>query len=909
MQSIPRTAAAVVLSTAALVVSLSARASISGDDPRQAAAERPPGSRVTAITNATILTVAGRTLDRGTLLIRDGRIAAIGERVDVPQGADIVDASGRFLTPGLIDTHSHTGAVSVNEGGPNVSSMVDVADALNPTDINLFRELAGGLTVANVLHGSVNAIGGKGVVIKLRYGARKPDDLIFQGATPRLKMALGENPRDLRQSWRTGPIRFPTTRRGTEYVIRDAFVRARAYQAEWREFEKQARAGSKALPPRRDLQLEPLVEVLEGRRALDVHSYRADDLLMLMRVGDEMGFKVALFQHTVEGYKVAKEIAARGSGASAWIDYWGAEAEEVDMTAYNVAIMMKAGVLVSLGTDFADMARRLNVEAAKAIRYGGLTDEQALALVTLNPAKQLGIDRRVGSLEVGKDADVVMWDRDPLSSYATVSRVYIDGVVYYDRGVEEAKLAERERLKRQLLAADGATDKGQPQGSERPAPAVAPAPPTPAGQLTTNSPIPRPARATTDAPEGTLAIVHGLVCPVTSPPIENGTVIISGGRIVAVGAGLAPPANAKIIDAAGQQVYPGWINARSTIGLADPGSIFNRTDVADTGEFNPQLRTHVAYLADSDKIAVTRSNGVTTVTATPAGGILSGAVAVMNLDGWNFDDVTLRASAGIAFQVPELASIPRSGAARGQLPDRPYDQLKRERDAKLASLSALLERARVYARTASGSRVRDLVLESLVPVVDGQLPLLAVAGREAEIRAAIAFADQERVRIVISGGLEAPLVSSLLKERDIPVILGPVLALPTREDMWHAATFQAAGELVRAGVRVAFGTADATNARMLPYHAALSVAWGLPRDAAIRALTIDAAAILGVADLVGSIEPGKVANLFIARGDPLEARTEVTEVIINGRTVGVRNRQTDLFERYLSRLGPAGSRQ
>jgi len=907
VSALPRATATLALLTA-LAASLSA--GVEKEQEGGATVRRDP--RVIAVVNATIMTVAGPTIPRGTLLIKDGRIAAVGERVEVPHGAEIVDAAGRFLTPGLIDSHSHTGAVSINDAGLNVTSMVDVADALNPADINLYRELAGGLTAAAVLHGSVNAIGGKAAVIKLRWGVRKPEELLFEGATPRLKMALGENPRDMRQSWRTGPVRFPTTRRGTEYVIREAFLRAEDYRSTWREYEKQAKPDPKRLPPRRDLQLEALAEVLDGTRALDVHSYRADDLLMLMRVGDEMGFKVALFQHTVEGYKVAKEMAAHGAAASAWIDYWGAQIEEADMTPFNVAILMKAGVLVSLGTDFPDMARRLNLEAGKAVRYVGLTDEQALALITLNPARQLGIDGRVGSLEVGKDADVVMWDGHPLSSYATVSRVFIDGTVYYDRAAEEARFAERQRIKAKLLAVNGPANSRSPDPSAPAAPGAtadrvarprqvteSPREPVPG---VAQSPVPGTAASASD----TVAIVHGRVVPVTSQPIENGTVIISNGRIVAVGPGLPAPPGAKVIDASGQDVYPGWINARSTIGLADPGSIFNRNDVTETGDFNPQLRTHTSYFADSDKIAVARANGVTTVATTPAGGILAGAVAVMNLDGWNFDDATLRPSAGIAFHVPELTPR-RAGAARlTAAPDRPFEQLERERDARLATLSDLLQRARAYATMPPSSHGRDLVLESLEPVVKGTLPLFAVANLEAEIRAAIAFSDRERIRIVISGGLEAPLVAPLLAERDIPVVLGPLLVVPTREDMWHAANYEAAGQLVRAGVRIAFGTADATNARLLPYHAALSVAWGLPRDAAVRALTIDAATILGVDNCVGSIEPGKAANLFIARGDPLEVRTEITEVIINGRIVGTRSRETELFERYNFRVQSAG---
>src|SRR5262245_15801432 len=301
--------------------------------------------------------------------------------------------------------------------------MTGMEDVLDPTDINIYRDLAGGLTIANVLHGSANPIGGKTVVIKLRWGKTRPEDLVFQGALPGIKFALGENPKDMRQFGQTGPRRYPVTRMGVEYVIRDAFTRAHAYQKAWQGFEKKKSAGQDAIPPKRDLQLEPLVEVLEGKRLVHAHSYRADEILMLIRVAEEMGFKITTFQHVLEGYKVAKEIAAHGAGASTFSDWWGYKIEAQDAIPFNAAIMTAKGVTVSINSDSAEHARRLNTEAAKAARWGDLTDDQAFAMVTVNPAKQLRIDNRVGSLEVGKDADVAVWNSHPLSTRAIAERV------------------------------------------------------------------------------------------------------------------------------------------------------------------------------------------------------------------------------------------------------------------------------------------------------------------------------------------------------------------------------------------------------------------------------------------------------------------------------------------------------
>jgi imidazolonepropionase-like amidohydrolase len=297
--------------------------------------------------------------------------------------------------------------------------MTGIEDVFNPSDVDIYRDLAGGLTTANVLHGSANPIGGKNLVIKLRWGKPRTEDFVFEGAMPGIKFALGENPKRPGggaggRGNVSGPARYPGTRMGVEYVIRDAFTRAKAYQKEWQEYDRRKKAGNDVVAPRRDLQLEPLVEVLEGKRLVHAHSYRADEILMLIRLADEFGFKVATFQHVLEGYKVANEIARHGAGASTFSDWWGYKIEAIDAIPQNAALMTRKGVLVSVNSDSAEHARRLNTEAAKSVKWGGLSDDEALALVTINPAKQLRIDNRVGSLEVGKDADVVIWNHHPI---------------------------------------------------------------------------------------------------------------------------------------------------------------------------------------------------------------------------------------------------------------------------------------------------------------------------------------------------------------------------------------------------------------------------------------------------------------------------------------------------------------
>ncbi|MCA1559082.1 MAG: amidohydrolase family protein [Acidobacteria bacterium] len=871
---------------------------------------------IIALKGATVVTVTKGTIPNGTVLIRDGKIAAVAATVDVPSGAEVIDVTGRFISPGIIDAHSHIASDSINEGGTTVSSMTGIQDVLDPTDINIYRDLAGGLTVANVLHGSANPIGGKNAVIKLRWGKTRAEELLVEGALPGIKFALGENPKDMRQFGQTGPRRYPVTRAGTEFVIRDAFTRAKAYQKAWKEFEKRKAAGEDLLQPRRDLQLEPLVEILEGKRLVHAHSYRADEILMMIRVAEEMGFKITTFQHVLEGYKVAKEIAAHGAGASTFSDWWGYKIEAVDAIPHNAAIMTRKGVLVSINSDSAEHARRLNTEAAKSIKWGGLTDDEALALVTINPAKQLRIDNRVGSLEAGKDADLVVWTHHPLSTYAIVDRTYIDGTVYYDRKAEERRLTELRKEKTDLAAADR-SERKSPTAEQQPRTESSRGSDSPPRENEVNGaagPVDRPTGTTatrgatvsqtrTAGPVAVWAITNATIHPVTAPAIERGTIIIRGSKIEAVGSGIPVPTGTKVVDAGGGHVYPGFINGRTTIGLSEPGPR-GFDDVSEILDLNPQLRTRVAYHSESDAIPVARTNGVTTVAVVPSGGTFGGEVPVMNLDGWTWEEATLKPNAGIAFNFPSLSTAGGRGGGGGgrgaQPPDRTFEDVKKDRDRRLDDLMRLFDQARAYSKAADGKTV-DWVLEALVPVVERRLPLIVSVSREQDIKDAVAFAGRAKVNIVISGGAEAVFAAQLLKEKNIPVILGNTLTMPAREDMFHADSYQLAGQLAQAGIKFAFSTGDNTNVRLLPYNAAMAVAWGLSKEAALKALTIDAADILGISDRVGSIEPGKDANLFIAKGDPLEIRTAITHVIIGGRDVGLADKHQALYEKYLAR--------
>jgi imidazolonepropionase-like amidohydrolase len=418
-----------------------------------APATRAQDSSITLIRNATILTVSHGTIENGSILIRDGKIAAVGKNLKAPSGAKVIDANGQFVMPGIVDCHSHiAGEGDINEGSISVSSMVNIADILNPDDRNIYLDLAGGVTTSNILHGSANAVGGQTQVIKLRWG-KPASELPFEGALPGIKFALGENPKRSNFPSPAGvQRRYPATRMGVEETIRGAFIEAREYKKQWDDYNRRKAAGEPNLiPPRRDLKLDPLVEVLEGKRYVHAHCYVSDEILMLIRVANEFGFKVRTFQHVLEGYKVADEIAAHGAGASTFSDWWAYKMEAYDAIPYNAALMTRKGVVVSINSDDAEEARHLNQEAAKSMRWGGLTREEALKLVTLNPAMQLGIDKRVGSIDVGKDADLVIYNHDPLSIYAVVQKTIIDGQVYFDRDQDIARRPELEKEKQALL--------------------------------------------------------------------------------------------------------------------------------------------------------------------------------------------------------------------------------------------------------------------------------------------------------------------------------------------------------------------------------------------------------------------------------------------------------------------------
>jgi imidazolonepropionase-like amidohydrolase len=398
---------------------------------QQPAASAPTFHNDVVIKGGTILTVTHGKIENGSIYIHNGKIAAVGQSVNAPAGATVIDAAGKFVMPGIIDAHSHIALDDdVNEPTSPVTPHMMMKDAFDYNDKAIYRALAGGVTSSLLLHGSANMIGGQAIVIKHKYGLGR-DEMLFPGAPQSIKFASGENPKRVYGQRN----QLPSTRMGNFEVMRAAFIEAREYMRSWDDYEAKVKKGDKEpTPPKKDLKLEALADVLRGKLLVQIHCYRADEFLTEMEIAKEFGYKIRAFHHALEAYKVADKIAANGVAIATWPDWWGFKYEAWDGIPWNAAISAHKGVRVALKSDSEDVTRRLNQDAGKIMRYG-LTEEEALKSITLNPAWIIGVDDRAGSIDVGKDADITIWNSYPLSSTALADKVLIDGDVYFDRSL------------------------------------------------------------------------------------------------------------------------------------------------------------------------------------------------------------------------------------------------------------------------------------------------------------------------------------------------------------------------------------------------------------------------------------------------------------------------------------------
>ncbi len=832
-------------------------------------------------------TANGQIMDKVSVVIRDGVIRAIGTDVQTPAGATVIDGAGMTAIPGIVDTHSHSAMATWNEGSASIVPEVRVTDVLMPSSLEIYQALSGGVTTTVVLHGSANTIGGQNATIKTRWGMDDPLKLLVEGAPRTVKFALGENV--TRKGRGGGAVqRYPGSRQGVEALHEQAFTAAQDYRKAWQDYKKNP--GAYRVPPRRDLRLEALVDIMEGRIKVIAHSYRSDEIEMLMGVADRFGFKIDLFTHVLEGYKVADEIKAHGASASTFSDWWQYKLEAYDAIPFNAAVLFDHGVLTSLNSDSPWLQATMVLEMNKPVKYGGVSKENALRMVTAYAAKQIHLEDRIGTLEVGKDGDMVLLSGDPFDSYSRVEKTIVDGIVYYDRTNETTTRGEpiRTLAALQMNGARPSTSSaaGTPQGDGMPA-----------------SPA---ARSLPLLPNATVtAFVGATVHPVSGPAIENGVVLVQDGKIMAVGtaAAVQVPAGATRVEAAGKHVYPGMIEPMTQLGMIEIGSIPASRDDQEVGDFNPHIRALTGVHPHSEAIAVARANGITAVLASAQGSIIDGAGSVVQLDGDTEAKMDVASRAVMVFELP---------AAKGDAWEEP--KLEGE---KLQETMRLLERAKLYA---AGGITRDdptarfepqaqgserILLEALVPVVTGKMPAFFRARTERDIRTVLLVLDSfPQMKAVIIGGDQAYRLAAELARRNIAVAVGSEIEPTMDANDPITAGWENAARLHNAGVKVSFTTQfgeNTTDVRNLPYHAARAVAYGLPADVALRAVTLTAAELIGQGANMGSLEPGKRADIIVTSGDPLQIVTTVERVFIDGKEVSLENRHTRLYEKFKDR--------
>jgi imidazolonepropionase-like amidohydrolase len=669
---------------------------------------------------------------------------------------------------------------------------------------------------------------------------------------------------------------------------------------------------------------------------------------MLIRLAQEYGVHIATLQHVLEGYKVADEIAQAGIGGSTFSDWWGYKIEAYDAIPYNAALMAERGVIVSFNSDSDELARRLNLEAAKGVRYGGMSPVEALKAVTINPAKQLGIDKTTGSIEEGKDADLVVWSGDPLSTHSVCEQTFVDGQLLFDRAADIAARPLLDSEKKRLLAAEHPDQKESPA---KPVIEVKPATVTAPAQLAHSRSVSSDSLTFTTERRGTgkgdaapaesaIAIVGATVHPVTGPDIPNGVVLIQGEKIAAVGTmdSVKIPADAVLYQAKGMHVYPGLIDAETTIGLIEIDQYSSTDDSSEIGDFNPELRSVMAFNPDSERVGVVRQAGILTVGSVPKEGIISGMGCLMNTDGWTREDMAVTQNSALYINFPTLGFRrfggtgdhgeddttdylfddyrAVGGAALQPPPGRGFGPRGRaggtdaEENPLLKSLNEFIAGARRYktARIAADPNLpphaRDSKLEAMLPVLDGKIPVFIHADREQDIRRAVNWATQNNLKMVLVGGQEADKCPEVLVQNNIPLVFGPVLNLPKYSDSPYDEMYALPGILAKDGIKVAItaGTdGDGEMTRRLAHHAAMASAFGLPPEEGLKAITLYPAQAFGVEDHLGSIEPGKDATLIVTTGDILEITSDIKAAWIKGHAAALTNKQTRLYEKYKAR--------
>lgn len=809
------------------------------------AADTPP----LAFRGAVIHTAAGPIITNGTLVVHQGKITAVGGfDTPVPEGAQIIDARGKVIIPGLVDTHSHIGlfnhpstpaGADGNEGSGPVQPALRAIDSIDANDPGFRMALAGGVTVANIMPGSGNVIGGQTVYVKLRGESIDQMILTPDGVLGGLKMANGENPK----SNFTRNKMPPSTRMKLAALQREQFVKAREYKKKWDDWRK-----DKTKPePERDLAMEPLVEVLERKRTVHFHCHRADDLMTALRLAKEFDFEIIL-QHATEGHRVAQELADRKANVSlTLIDSPGGKLEVAGLLEENAAALTKAGVRVAINTDDPVTESRFYLRTGAVAVRGGLSEADALKALTINPATMMHLDKRLGTLEKGKDADFVLLSGPPFSVYTQVLGTWIDGKRVFDR--------------------DQPTDWAHQAGGY-----------ALGSRLPARPPLPEPLpRVTAPAlPKGAVKVKEGdrkfviragRLHTLTGPPITNGYVVVEDGKIVAVGAAGEAIADLPMLSAA--VVTPGLIDAHTTVGLSGAANTPADQDQDEKTDPNQaDLRVLDGFNPDETLLEFVRREGVTALHVVPGRlNVIAGQTAVFRAAGRTAEAMTLKSPAGL---LVNLGEVPKS-AYPGKLPTTRM------------GTAALLRTAFAKAKTA-----KDPKSEALALALSKKIPVLFAAHRADDLRTALRIANEFGLDARLELGTEAYLMADDLAKAKVPLVLHPPMqriggSLETVHSQLTTAHLMA-----KAKVPFAIGTAFegyVPKTRVLRWEAAIAAVNGLGSEAALKSITLDAAKLLGIDKTHGSLEKGKSADLVLYDGDCFEHATHVTYTIIGGRVV------------------------
>jgi imidazolonepropionase-like amidohydrolase len=848
------------------VGSLGWHANVSGDSKREA------GGPV-AFQGARILTAAGPAIENGVLVVERGKILAIGpaDKIAIPEGASVRDLTGKTIIPGLVDTHSHIGiyprpAVSAHADGNEmtgpVQSGIRALDAIWPDDPGIRMARAGGVTTANIMPGSGNVIGGQTLYVKLR--GRTIDEMRIPttaapGGLGGLKMANGENPKNY---GRRGQA--PFTRMKVAALQREQFVKARDYRRRWASYRTAVAAGKQATPPDTDLSLEPLVEVLERKRTVHFHTHRADDLMTALRLAEEFGFEIVL-QHATEGYRIAGELAKRKIPVSlTLVDSPGGKLEVVGLLEENAALLDKAGVKVAINTDdFITESRFFLRTGAIAVR-GGMSEEAALKALTLHGAQMLHLDDRLGSLAQGKDADFVVLSGPPFSVYTHVLETYIDGRLIFDRSKHKDwayqaggfALADLDRIPR----------------------APAPVKPLPA----VRPPEPSPRAPALAGKHDRYVVLAGRIHTVGKGTIKDGAIVVEKGKITFVGprASLTVPAQTPAVTAA--VVTPGLIDTHAVVGLSGRLNIPADQDQDEVSDPNQaDLRVLDGFNPREPFLQFVREQGVTVVHALPGrSNAIAGQSGIFRTYGRSAEQMTVRFPAGL---LVNLGEIPKK-TYTGKLPSTRMGTAGLIR----AAFAQAQNNARKRAATDEEKRPpTNLKLEALELALDRKVPVILSAHRADDIGTALRLAREFHLKGILSLATEGYLIPETIARAGVPVVAHPTMQRVASMETYNGHLCNAA-VLVERKVPVTIGTAFegyVPKTRVLRHEAAIAMVNGLGFERALRAVTLDAARLLGIDDRFGSIEPGKIADLVLYDGDPFEHVTHVTHTIMDGRVI------------------------